>query len=243
MAKLELQPKFGLRVEPKRKNHLGPEGFAYLAYFRWVRDRSVFKLGLDRLDDALARIFLMWTGCRKHELVYARPKNMKAKLKEYDDESDAFTDVDDGDDDYIAKREAHCWVCGRRDERTDPVYQVLCWEDIDLWILRDPEGTGYDCLAMQVLLRFHKGKNKEMVPTWFPFVEEKLPVLCPVSHILSKALAEGVFDRYGTEAYRFFGTKLSIPAVQVHWKEEFLHKPVFRQTIDSPRAPSNRTCP
>jgi len=34
VAKLEIVPKFGLRVEPKRKNHLGPGGFTYLAHFR-----------------------------------------------------------------------------------------------------------------------------------------------------------------------------------------------------------------
>lgn len=29
---------------------------------------------------------------------------------------------------------------------------------------------------MQVLLRFYKNHNNEMVPTWYPFAEEKLPV-------------------------------------------------------------------
>lgn len=61
IAKLEITPKFGLRVEPKHKKVLNLAGFIYLAYFRWVRDRTRFKIGLDRIDDALARIFLMWT--------------------------------------------------------------------------------------------------------------------------------------------------------------------------------------
>jgi hypothetical protein len=30
---------------------------------------------------------------------------------------------------------------------------------------------GQDYLAMRVLLRFYKGENKEIVPTWFSFVE------------------------------------------------------------------------
>jgi len=50
---------------------------------------------------------------------------------------------------------------------------------------------GRDRLAMQVLLRFHKGQNKEIVLTWFPFVEEKLPLLCPISKLLAKAILEG----------------------------------------------------
>ncbi len=234
-AKLEIKPKFALRIEPKRKKYLGPEAFAYLAWFRWVRDRTAFKLGLDRLDDALVRIFLMWTGCRRHELLYARPKNLDDKLKEYDDDLDAFTDVDDGDDEYIKKREPVCWVCGKLDERTDPKYQVLCWEDIDLWILRDPLGDGHDRLAMQVLLRFHKGNTKQRVPTWFPFIEEDLPFLCPISLILAKAGAEGAFGGdFVPRAESFFGTKLTVPALKITWKEEFMHKPVFRETIRTP---------
>lgn len=101
VAKLEIARKFGLRVEPKHKDVLGPQGFTYLAYFRWVRDKTTCKIGLDRLDNALIRILLMWTGCRRHELVYAQPKNVKNKIKEYDEKSDAYTDVDDDSDQYI----------------------------------------------------------------------------------------------------------------------------------------------
>lgn len=92
---------------------------------------------------------------------------------------------------------------------------------------------------MQVLLRFHKNHNNEIVPTWFPFVEEKLPVLCPLTHILAKALAEGVIDQsgYDTRAEPFFGTKLGIRAMYIPWKKEFWHKPVFRRTVESVEGP------
>lgn len=237
---LEIKPKFGLRAEPKRKNVLHPSAFTYLTHFRWVRDwKTTFKIGLDRLDDSLIRDFLMWTGCRRHELVFARPKNAK-KVRAYDEESDAYTDIDDDSDAYVQRRSKECWVCGRVDERTEPVYKVLCWEDIDLWILRDPMGTGgRDHLAMQVLLRFHKGHNKEIVPTWFPFVEEKLPLLCPISKLLAKALAEGVVDKpgYDNQAEPYFSTKLNMPAVHIPWKKEFWHKPVFRRTVEDVEGP------
>ncbi|KAK8106641.1 hypothetical protein PG999_010000 [Apiospora kogelbergensis] len=165
ILKLEIAPKFGLRVEPKHKKVLNPAGFTYLAHFRWVRDKTTFKLGLDRLDDALIRIFLMWTGCRRQELVYGQSKNLNKKVKEeYYGEPDAYTDVDDDADQYIQPRSKICWVYERVDERTTSALKVLCWEDIDLWILRDPlRDGGRDRLAMQILLRFHKGHNKEMV--------------------------------------------------------------------------------
>lgn len=108
VAKIEITPKFGLRVEPKRKNVLSPAGFTYLTYFRWVRDKIRFKIGLDRLDDALIRIILMWTGYRRHELVYAQARNVKKKIEEFDKESDAYTDIDDDSDPYVEPRPKDC---------------------------------------------------------------------------------------------------------------------------------------
>lgn len=150
--------------------------------------------------------------------MYTQPKNVKKKIEGFHGESDAYTDVDNDSGEYAEPRPKDCWVCGRLDERREAVYKVLCWEDIDLWILRDPLGdSSRDCLAMQALLRFHKNHNNEMALTWYPFVEEKLPVLCPITHILAKAPAEGVIDKsgYGTRAEPFFSTKLGIRAVHI----------------------------
>jgi hypothetical protein len=125
-------------------------------------------------------------------------------------------------------------VCDRVDERdNDSRLKLLCWEDIDLWVLRDPAGNGgRDRLAMQVLLRYHKGENNKIVPTWYIFIEEALPALCPITHILAKALAEGVIanEGYQTKAEPFFTTKLNKRTLKVWWKKEWLHKPVFRKT-------------
>lgn len=62
-----------------------------------------------------------------------------------------------------------------------------------------------------------------MVPTWYIFIEEALPVLCPITHLLAKALAEGVIESegYQSRAEPFFATK----------KKEWLHEPVFRKTV------------
>ena len=98
---------------------------------------------------------------------------------------------------------------------------------------------GRDYIAMQVLLRIHKGENKEIVLTWFPLVEEKPPMLCPISKLLAKARAEGVvdLDGYDTCNEPFFNTKLSVPAVYMPWKKEFWHNPVVRKTVESVEGP------
>lgn len=156
-----------LRRELKIKPTMGVDFFIYHLFFLWVRDSSAFHIGLDRTDDAFLRILYQWTGCRKHELIYAKPEDLTAKVKEYDEESDDYTDVERSMDKYIKPRVKKCWVCKGLDERdNNPKLKVLCWEDIDLWILRDPEGnSGRDRLAIQILLRYHKGENKKIVPT------------------------------------------------------------------------------
>ncbi len=212
-------------------NH-GPRPLHLSSVFLWTRDTSTFHFGLDRIDDVCLRQFFMWTGCRKHELVYAKPRNLLSKVREYDEESDAFTDVEDATDEYVRMCKQECWVCGQAEERErNPQLQLLCWEDVDLWILRDPAGTGRDRLAMQILLRWHKGVSRQVVPIWYLFVEENL-LLCPITHILAKALAEGVINDKGYQIATdpFFATKLDKPAVKIRWKAEWLYKLVFCST-------------
>jgi hypothetical protein len=238
VAQLEIVHKFGLRREPQRKNHIGPGAFVYLTYFSWARNLTRFKIGLDRVDDTLIRMIRMWSGCRTHELVFRRPPNNQKKIDRYNQNPGAYTTPDNGSDEYIRKRDKICWVCERRDERTDAALKVLCWEDIFLFRIKDPEGTGCDRFAMQILLRFHKGENKEIRPTLFPFIEEKLPMLCPIAHVYAKAKAQKAFANdafYDTPAW--FNTKLSKPAVRVEWKKEFLHKPVFCKTVETAEGP------
>ncbi len=165
--------------------------------------------------------------------MYAKPIDSLAKVREYNKESDAYTDMEDTTDAYVRLRKKKCWVCGQAEEREkNPQLQLLCWEDVDLWILRNPAGKGRDRLAMQVLLRWHKGANRQVVPTWYLFIEEDLPILCPITHILAKALAEGVIndEGYQTTADPFFATNLGKTAVKIRWKPNWLHKPVFRRT-------------
>lgn len=231
--KVEITPQFKLRRDPKDKPVMGPDLFTVLQHFRWVRDPSSFRIGLDRLDDTCIRLFLMFTGCRKHELVYNATQTDRQKVEEFDKEDDAYAKIEHK---LPGNRTGECFACGGPDEREDnPKLKVLCWEDIELWIVQDPERRGgRDRLAMKVLLRYHKGENNERVPTWYDFVEERLPILCPISHILAKALAEkviavGELDR----ADRFFSTNIQRRGVKISWKPEFRHTPVFRQTVES----------
>jgi hypothetical protein len=78
--KVKITPQYKLRRDPKDKPVMGPDLFIILQHFRWVRDPSSFRIGLDRLDDTCIRLFLMFTGCRKHELVYTATKPDRQKV-------------------------------------------------------------------------------------------------------------------------------------------------------------------
>lgn len=231
--RVEIAELFALRREPKHKNQLGPDGHIFLCHFRWVRDVTTFRIGLDRIDDVFIRHLLMFAGARRHEFVYALPKRRQVQNDEYQDPEDAYSDVDIAGDPYMEPRRKICWVCGSTDERTDPMRKVLCWEDIELWIVHDPEGKGgRDRLAMQVLLRFHKGSDRKIQPTWYTFIEERLPVLCPITFVVIKALAEGVIEHPDYQrAENLFGTRMTQKMVHIRWKREFIHVPVSRKTV------------
>ncbi|KAM4058677.1 hypothetical protein HRG_006369 [Hirsutella rhossiliensis] len=104
----------------------------------------------------------MHTGCRKHELAYAKPRNQDELLKKTAEDEDPYTDVENATDDCARHRPKECWVYRSFDERwDDPKLKVLCWGDIDVWILRDPERDGgRDRPAMQrktrdVIYKYH----------------------------------------------------------------------------------------
>ncbi len=48
--------------------------------------------------------------------MYAEPKDLTEKARQYDEESDAYTDVECNTETHIKQRVKKCWVRGRADE-------------------------------------------------------------------------------------------------------------------------------
>src|SRR5438045_4381493 len=68
----------------------------------------------------------------------------------------------------------------------------------------------------------------------FLFHEEALPILCPISHILTQAIRDNDFKLDGlTSMELFFTTILQAPmkAMKVHWKPSMLKVPIFQQVV------------
>ncbi|KAI5455793.1 hypothetical protein BGZ63DRAFT_409706 [Mariannaea sp. PMI_226] len=168
-----------------------------------------------------------------------------------DDDDDTVFDSDDGydsdatDDTDISEHETSDAkdrpneLCAQppqtpRDRETEPtrIHKALCYEDLTLWIVKDPKKGGRDVLAMEVYLRYHKGADNKPKPTVFLFREHPLPILCPISHILARALRDDAIQVDGYDsAEPFFATKLGKDAVKVHWKPYILKTPVFRKSV------------
>ena len=66
----------------------------------------------------------------------------------------------------------------------------------------------------------------------FLFRENPLPILCPITHILARAIRDDAIEVGGyTQAAPFFSTHIGKRATKVQWKPSILKTPVFRRPI------------
>ncbi|RFU28318.1 hypothetical protein B7463_g8023, partial [Scytalidium lignicola] len=87
--------------------------------------------------------------------------------------------------------------------------KALCYEDIELWIVQNPKPGGRDLLAMEVFLRNHKGVNNKPKLTIFLFRENDLPILCPISHLIARAIRDdAILADDWNDPEKFFKTDL-----------------------------------
>ncbi|KAJ9133697.1 FluG domain-containing protein [Pleurostoma richardsiae] len=111
-------------------------------------------------------------------------------------------------------------------------HKALCYEDITLWMVKDPNQGGRDVLAMEVYFRYHKGSDNKPKPTVFLFREHPLAILCPISHILARAILDDAVEVGGyTTAEPFFSTRLGKRATKVNWKPSVMQQPLFRKSV------------
>ncbi|EOO01307.1 hypothetical protein UCRPA7_3197 [Phaeoacremonium minimum UCRPA7] len=153
-----------------------------------------------------------------------------------EDEDRASTFDDDGydsdmtydtelDDEEVADDGSHGEAAGYSrtshgpgsDELGDPTreHKALCYKNITLWMVKDPNQGGRDVLAMEVYFRYHKG-------TVFLFRKHPLTILCPISHILARAILDDAVEVGGyTTAEPFFSTRLGKPSSYLNHRVGF----------------------
>jgi hypothetical protein len=128
----------------KSKPVLGVDDLLLLLNCHWARDKSVYRTERQRVQYALILLLLFGTGCRPAELVDAKRKR---RDNPGSDDDDLEGDVDMGGV-----------------EGGTRLYDALCYEDVRLLVVHDPDNSVRDVLAMEVKLSHHKGHNKRPKP-------------------------------------------------------------------------------
>ena len=138
----------------KSKPVIGRDEFYLMLRHHWGRDRHVYAIEKMRIYIAIVFLALAYTGGRPAEFVESRPGS-----------TDIF-----GDDDTEAEKGRSCFDLfdGRipcvpplgKEERS----KVVCYKDIELWMVRDPELGNRDILAIILTLSHYKGADNKPRP-------------------------------------------------------------------------------
>ncbi|OJD09861.1 hypothetical protein ACJ73_10049 [Blastomyces percursus] len=112
---------------------------------------------------------------------------------------------------------------------------ALCYKDIVLRVIPNPDQPDRHVLVMEVSLMFMKGKRNKSQPTTYIFHErDDNLALCPVSHFLALALADDAFDARGINSVEdVLRIRVMVPRNSLHlkWKPHMLNIPVFRRAV------------
>ncbi|OJD26944.1 hypothetical protein ACJ73_01667 [Blastomyces percursus] len=112
---------------------------------------------------------------------------------------------------------------------------ALCYKDIVLRVIPNPDQPSRHILVMEVSLLFMKGKRDKSAPTTYIFHErDDNLALCPISHFLALALADGAFEAQGINSVEdVFRIRVQAPrnSLQLKWKQSMLNVPIFRRAM------------
>ncbi|KZZ99241.1 FluG domain-containing protein [Beauveria brongniartii RCEF 3172] len=221
-----------------------------LTYY-WSRDRSVFPTEDDRLDLPTIMLFQAYTACRLAELVDG------TKCRGADDPTLDDSDVEDAsdraaDDVVVAGGgESLPGNSGTSNRKMNQKWKPTTTPGYE----PEPESgsNAGSSLDDSLDVNLHDSvfdSNKESddgesddggdgddtsdIKTIFLFRENPLPILCPISHILARAIRDNAVDVDGfTHATLFFSTEIGRAATKVNWKTSMLKTPVFRRSVRS----------
>lgn len=113
---------------------------------------------------ALALLLLFATGCRPAELVDAkRKRKTPGSAPDPDDDSGGDGSELEMEDVKSHSIETHESPDATEDEQPERV-DALCYEDVRLLVVQNPDRGERDVLAMEVVLSHHKGYKRRPKP-------------------------------------------------------------------------------
>lgn len=156
----------------------------------WSRDTSIFPTEDDRLDLPALMLFQAYTACRPAELVDGTKSRGAQDLLLDDSDENLPANLgarsclrynkDRNIDNHGCKNIQRSRNIANVDFATRTIsasannkvakgssvrkHKALCYEDINLWVVKDPKHGGRDVLAMEVSFRYHKGADNKPKP-------------------------------------------------------------------------------
>ncbi|KAH7009443.1 uncharacterized protein B0I36DRAFT_257829 [Microdochium trichocladiopsis] len=178
---------------------------------------------------------LSGTGARPAEFVYNEKKIIdRGKVTRLSKAFDTEEEMEDDEALDEDSRKLRDLLTQETTGRGRP--KCLCYEDINLMVVRDPVGGG-NSLATQVKLIHHKGVDRKPKPTIYTFPQAKRPIFCFINTIIVSAIADGAFAasaiKSPAQVYQL-EPKANQHALPLRWKREWLKRPVFRSCKSSP---------
>jgi Protein of unknown function (DUF3435) len=124
--------------------------------YHWTQDTAVYPDERQRVQVPTAILLEIYTGARPAELVDGElSEAMQTKLRNWNLRGDEPVDWEQ---EFgfapMAEAEKRC--------------KALCYEDITLMLVRDPDRGGRTTLAAEVLLSHHKGMDNKPKPSVHP---------------------------------------------------------------------------
>ena len=138
----------------KAKPVMGVDDLLRVLVYHWAKDQSVFPNERQRVQLATILLFAAYTSSRPAELVDAQVSEKSKKNEnnwKWRSEDDPWNDSSNTD-----------FADGVRDTRRRS--KAICYEDVCLMVLRNPDNDGRPVVAMEVTLSHHKGVDRKPKP-------------------------------------------------------------------------------
>jgi len=136
----------------RQKDTLSAEDLGILLQWNWKYGRLVFPTERRRVENSLLKLWSGFTGTRPATLVANNNSTLKNSRESLADDSSGGTLTDSCDGDITVSDET--------ESKAQTIPQTVCYEDIDLFLLRNPDNPERDILMTEVEFRNLKGRSE-----------------------------------------------------------------------------------
>ncbi|KAK5562715.1 hypothetical protein LTR43_011671, partial [Exophiala xenobiotica] len=202
---------YNLDTSVREKPVMDVDDVYLVLHHLWVLDASVFPDERQRLQLAFLILLSAYTATRPAALVYKVTDPIKQR--------EHYLGWENDEDNDNGKMELD-W----EDIKT------LCYEDVTLLMLPNPEGKR-DLLAMEVTLKYTKGWKKKPNPKTYILTEVDTLVFDAILLMIIVAILDDAFESKVTSMEDILRIRVRPPrrSLEFRWRAEMMKKPIFRQ--------------